>query len=133
MMAGPDFLYKDADGHFSLTKWKARIDRYDDVTFDAYIKDGTLIGHYLIDEPNDPANGMAARLGHHAREMARYSKAKWPGLPTIVRTYPDYLEKWAPYRSSMPPGRNTSSARATPTPSSRSQCGIRQAGRALAS
>ena len=98
MMAGPDFLYKDADGHFSLTKWKARIDRYDDVNFDAYIKDGTLIGHYLIDEPNDPANWNGQPIsGTTLEEMARYSKARWPGLPTIVRTYPDYLEKWAPY------------------------------------
>jgi hypothetical protein len=99
MMAGPDFLYKDADGHFSLTKWKARIDRYDGVNFDAYIKDGTLIGHYLIDEPNDPANWNGQTIpGTVLDEMARYSKAKWPNLVTIVRTQPDYLEKWGPYR-----------------------------------
>ena len=99
MMAGPDFNYKDADGHFSLTKWKARIDRYDDVNFDAFIKDGTLIGHYMIDEPNDPANWNGQPIsGETLDEMARYSKSKWPNLPTIVRTYPEYLEKWAPYR-----------------------------------
>ena len=99
MMAGPDFNYKDADGHFSLTKWKARIDRYDDVNFDAFIKDGTLIGHYMIDEPNDPANWNGQPIsGETLDEMGRYSKAKWPNLPTIVRTYPEYLEKWAPYR-----------------------------------
>jgi hypothetical protein len=99
MMAGPDYYYKDADGHFSLTKWKARVDRYDGVDFDAFIKDGTLIGHYLIDEPNDPANWNGRPIdGETLDEMARYSKAKWPGLVTIVRTTPDYLEKWAPYR-----------------------------------
>ena len=99
MMAGPDFLYKDANGHFSLTKWKERIDRYDGVDFDAFIRDGTLIGHYLIDEPNDPANWNGQTIsGETLDEMARYSKSKWPNLPTIVRTYPDYLEKWAPYR-----------------------------------
>ena len=99
MMAGPDYYSKDADGHFSLTKWKARIDRYDGVDFNAFIKDGTLIGHYLIDEPNDPANWNGEPIsGETLDEMARYSKAKWPNLPTIVRTTPDYLEKWAPYR-----------------------------------
>jgi hypothetical protein len=99
MMAGPDYYYKDADGHFSLTKWKARIDRYDGVDFDAFIKDGTLIGHYLIDEPNDPANWNGRPVdGETLDEMAHYSKVKWPGLVTIVRTTPDYLEKWAPYR-----------------------------------
>ena len=99
MMAGPDFLYKDADGHFSLTKWKARIDRYNKVNFDSYVRDGTIIGHYMIDEPNDPANWNGRPIsGETLDEMARYSKSKWPGLPTIVRTYPTYLERWAPYR-----------------------------------
>ena len=99
MMAGPDYLYKDADGHFSLTKWKARIDRYRNTDFDSYIKDGTLIGHYMIDEPNDPANWNGRPIsGETLDEMARYSKSRWPNLPTIVRTYPSYLEKWAPYR-----------------------------------
>jgi hypothetical protein len=99
MMAGPDFNYKDADGHFSLTKWKARIDRYNKTDFDSYIKDGTIIGHYMIDEPNDPANWNGRPVsGETLDEMARYSKSKWPSLPTIVRTYPTYLEKWAPYR-----------------------------------
>ena len=99
MMAGPEWQYKDADGHFSLTKWKARIDRYNKVDFDSYIKDGTIIGHYMIDEPNDPANWNGRPIdGRTLDEMARYSKSKWPNLPTIVRTYPTYLEKWAPYR-----------------------------------
>jgi hypothetical protein len=98
-MAGPEWLYKDADGHFSFTKWKARIDRYNNTEFDDYIRDGTLIGHYLIDEPNDPTNWNGRPIsGEVLDEMARYSKAKWPNLPTIVRTYPDYLERWAPYR-----------------------------------
>ena len=99
MMAGPSRLYQDADGHFSLTKWKARIDRYDGTNFNSFINDGTLIGHYLIDEPNDPANWNGRPIsGEVLDEMARYSKSKWPNLPTIVRTYPDYLEPWAPYR-----------------------------------
>jgi len=99
MMAGPERLYKTADGHFSLTKWKARIDRYRNVDFDSYIRDGTLVGHYLIDEPNDPSNWNGRPIsGTTLDEMARYSKQRWPGLATIVRTYPTYLEDWGPYR-----------------------------------
>jgi hypothetical protein len=99
MMAGPDYYYKDADGHFSLTKWKARIDRYNKANFNSYVTDGTIIGHYLIDEPNDPANWNGRTIdGKTLDEMARYSKSKWPNLATIVRTQPDYLEKWGPYR-----------------------------------
>jgi len=99
MMAGADWNYKDADGHFSLTKWKQRIDRYNSVNFNSYVSDGTIVGHYLIDEPNDPANWNGRPVdGHTLDEMARYSKAKWPNLVTIVRTQPDYLERWGPYR-----------------------------------
>ena len=77
MMAGPDFLYKDADGHFSLTKWKARIDRYSKVNFNSYVSDGTIIGHYMIDEPNDPANWNGRPVsGETLDEMARYSKCQ---------------------------------------------------------
>jgi hypothetical protein len=99
MMAGADWLYKDANGHFSLSKWKARIDRYRNVDFSSYVRSGTLVGHYLIDEPNNAArwNGRVIP-GTTVDEMARYSKQKWPGLATIVRTYPTYLERWGPYR-----------------------------------
>jgi hypothetical protein len=31
--------------------------------------------------------------------MARYSKSLYPSMPTIARTFPDYLAKWGPYRS----------------------------------
>ena len=78
---------------------RRRIDRYKNTNFDSYIRDGTIIGHYMIDEPNDPANWNGRPVsGETLDDMARYSKSKWPNLPTIVRTYPDYLEKWAPYR-----------------------------------
>ncbi|HET6578847.1 MAG TPA: hypothetical protein VFG66_11005, partial [Gemmatimonadales bacterium] len=35
-MAGNEKYYKDGSGHFSMTKWKQRIDRYKGVNFDAY-------------------------------------------------------------------------------------------------
>jgi hypothetical protein len=56
MFAGNEKYYKDGSGHFSLDKWKNRIDRFRGVDFNSYVSDGTIIGHYLIDEPNDPAN-----------------------------------------------------------------------------
>src|SRR5690348_3427341 len=36
MMAGSSKYYKDASGHFSITKWKQRIDRYRSVNFGSY-------------------------------------------------------------------------------------------------
>ncbi len=55
MMAGNQHYYKNADGTFSLSKWKARVDRFRHVNFSSFVSDGTVIAHYLIDEPYDPA------------------------------------------------------------------------------
>jgi hypothetical protein len=107
MFAGNERHYKDG-GRFSLAKWKARIDRFKGVNFTAFIEDGTVIGHYMIDEPNDPANWDGQPVPPSVlEEMARYSKQIWPNLPTIVRVEPDYLADnhqyldaaWAQYLS----------------------------------
>jgi len=95
MMAGAQNLYQNADGTFSLTKWKARIDRYRNVNFSTFINDGTVIAHYLIDEPYDPRNfGGKPVSGSTLEEMARYSKSIWPNLKTVVRAEPYYI-KWS--------------------------------------
>lgn len=98
-MSGGMSRYTDRSGNFSLSEWKAQIDRYRNVNFDSYIKDGTIIGHYLIDEPHHASKyGGQAISGTTLEEMAKYSKQKYPDMPTIARTYPSYLEKWGPYR-----------------------------------
>ena len=56
MLAGNPRHYKDGDGHFSLEKWKNRVNEFRGINFKPYIDDGTVIGHYLLDEPNDPKN-----------------------------------------------------------------------------
>ena len=98
MMAGPQAYYKNADGTFSLSKWKARIDRFKTVNFSAYVSDGTVIGHYLIDEPNDPTNWGGKPISPATvEEMAKYSKQLWPNLVTIARVAPAYLTGSHPY------------------------------------
>ncbi|HEU4682552.1 MAG TPA: hypothetical protein VFS51_12430 [Gemmatimonadales bacterium] len=85
---------KNSDGTFSFTKWKALVDKYKSVTasFAPYIADGTIIGHYLIDEPN-----MAHRWGGQQvpqatiEAMAKYSKEIFPSMPTLVRVVPTWL------------------------------------------
>lgn len=105
-LAGGDKYFKDADGDFNLSKWKARIDLFKGVDLRPYIADGTIIGHYLVDEPNDPANWNGRPISPATlEEMARYSKSIWPEMATIVRTTPDYLDRshryldaaWAQY------------------------------------
>jgi hypothetical protein len=92
MLAGHPRFYTDGNGHFSLTKWKARVDLFKGIDFDSYISDGTIVGHFLLDEPNDAKNWNGQPVSPSVVEqMAQYSKQLWPGLPTIVRTEPDYL------------------------------------------
>nr|MBA3553161.1 hypothetical protein [Gemmatimonadales bacterium] len=90
-----DRYIKDAAGNFSLSKWKARVDLFKSVNFSSYIKDGTIIGHYLIDEPQDVANWNGRPIPQATlEEMAKHSKERWPDMVTIVRTWPDYLDNW---------------------------------------
>ncbi len=94
MFAGNERNYKDGSGHFDLGKWKARVSRFRSVNFSDYVRDGTIVGHYLIDEPYDPANWSGRPVpGSTLEEMARYSKSLWPSMVTIVRAEP-YLIKW---------------------------------------
>ncbi len=95
MLAGNDRHFKDAAGHFSLSMWKSRIDRYRGVDISSFIQDGTIIGHYLIDEPNDPTNWNGETIsGSTVEEMARYSKSIWPAMNTIVRAQATYMDNF---------------------------------------
>ncbi|MBA3444514.1 MAG: hypothetical protein H0T58_06630 [Gemmatimonadales bacterium] len=92
MFAGNERHYKDADGHFDLGKWKARVDNFKSTNFTSYVSDGTVLAHFLMDEPNDPANWNGKQVtAAQLEEMAEYSKRLWPSMPTVVRTEPAYL------------------------------------------
>ncbi len=105
--SGSPKYYRDG-GRFSLSKWKARVNRFRGANLSSFIKDGTIIGHYMIDEPNDPANWRGHPVSPGTlEEMAKFSKQLWPNMATIVRTEPRYLSRnhryldaaWAQYLS----------------------------------
>ena len=92
-LAGNERRYKDAQGHFSFAMWKARIDRFRGLNFAPYIRDGTIVGHYILDEPHDPTNwGGTVVTRAQVDQLARYSKQLWPSMPTLVRGWPAYLK-----------------------------------------
>jgi hypothetical protein len=92
MMAGSEKYYKDSNGHFSLTKWKQRVDRFKGIDFSSYINDGTILAHYMIDEPQDPSNWNGQPIPPSTVDaMGQYSKQLWPGMATVVRTEPRYF------------------------------------------
>jgi hypothetical protein len=92
MCNGEDKYVKNADGTFSLTKWKSLVDRFRKVNLGPYIADGTLLGHFLIDEPHRAAKWGGKPIPQATVEaMAAYSKQIWPTLPTLVRVVPSWL------------------------------------------
>jgi hypothetical protein len=89
---GKDSYVRNSNGTFSLTKWKDLVGRYRNVQLGPYIADGTIVGHFLIDEPH-----RASRWGGKAisqatlEEMAKFSKQLWPDMTTMVRVAPSWL------------------------------------------
>jgi hypothetical protein len=92
MCKGADSYVKNADGTFSFTKWKALVDRFKTVNLGPYITDGTILGHFLIDEPHRAARWGGKIIPQSTIEaMAKYSKQIWPGMTTFVRVVPSWL------------------------------------------
>jgi hypothetical protein len=92
MCMGEDKYVKNPDGTFSLTKWKALVDRFRNVNLAPYISDGTLLGHFLIDEPHRTAKWGGKIISQATVEaMAAYSKQIWHTMPTFVRVVPSWL------------------------------------------
>jgi len=89
---GRDSYVKNPDGTFSLTKWKELVARFKSVNLTPYINDGTIVGHFLIDEPHRTAKWGGKIIPQATVEaMAQYSKQLWPTMTTFVHTKTDWL------------------------------------------
>jgi hypothetical protein len=90
--SGSSRLFTDSNG-FNLAMWKRQVDKFRGYDLSSYIADGTLMGHWIMDEPNDPSNWFGHTVSlSDVDEMARYSKEIWPDLPAIIRGWPWYLQ-----------------------------------------
>jgi hypothetical protein len=91
-IAGPKAGYKNSDGTFNLSKWKAKVAVFRGYNLAQYVNSGTLLGHYMIDEPFCTGCwGGRAIPSYQVEEMSKYSKSLWPALPTGVRAPPTTL------------------------------------------
>ncbi len=91
-MTNNESSIRDEHG-FSFEKWKQKVDRYRGFDFSSYIADGTLVAHYIMDEPYDPTNWNGKPVtAAEVEELAKYSKEIWPDLPTIVGVWPGYVK-----------------------------------------
>jgi hypothetical protein len=89
---GHDRYIQNADRTFSLTKWKALIDQYRSVNLAPFIADGTILGHFLIDEPHVTGRWGGKIITQATIEaMAAYSKQIWPTMPALARVVPSWL------------------------------------------
>jgi hypothetical protein len=82
-LTGDHPRYTTPDGDFDLAAWKGMLDPWSGSGVEAFIDDGTLVGHMLLDdihnfEGQDP-DGAALD------EMARYSHELFPDLMVFVR------------------------------------------------
>lgn len=82
MTPGPDY-----NNDFDLEGWKDHIDTWAESGVQAYIDDGTLVGHMLLDDILNFSyiSGSTDPTGDELDEMARYSEEAFPGLMTFVR------------------------------------------------
>ncbi len=91
-LAGGEGSHKNADGTFNLTKWKTGVDRFRNINFSSYVADGTIVGHFLVDEPH-----FASRWGDKGipqatvEAAAQHSKLRWPNMPTLVNAPANWL------------------------------------------
>jgi hypothetical protein len=91
-LVGSERRLRDERGHFSYDRWKARVDRYLGLDISSYIADGTILGHYMMDEPGDASNWAGIPVpASVVDQMAKYSKELWPGMATVVRGWPRHL------------------------------------------
>jgi hypothetical protein len=88
-----DATVRNTDGTFNLDKWKTQVARFRDVRFGPYIDDGTIIGHFIVDEPHFASRWGGKRIPQSTVEaMARYSKGLWRTMKTIVTAPPTWLD-----------------------------------------
>jgi hypothetical protein len=91
-LGGSDANSQNADGTFNLAKWKSMVDRFKDINFSSYIADGTILGHYLLDEPHFPSKWGGSIVPQSiVEEMAQYSKQLWPAMTTMISAPPRWL------------------------------------------
>jgi hypothetical protein len=95
-LAGGPGKFTNADGTYNFDLWKARVGRYSGIEFTSYISDGTVLGHYLIDQPNCSTCWGGQAISPDAVEaMAQYSKSIWPTMTTFARADPTWLEGYS--------------------------------------
>jgi hypothetical protein len=90
-MVGTHSGCQNPDQTFNLDKWKTQIDAYNRIDLSGYVRDGTLIGTFAVDEPHRKKMWGGAVIPPDLMDKAAaYSKGIWPYLPVFLRAGTDY-------------------------------------------
>ena len=93
------------NGQFDKAKWKALVDTSYRLGLEPYIEDGTIMAHYVIDEPIWPSSWGATVPSDVLDELCAYSKNYWPTLPCTIRATPsDLIKHAAGFKTTWPGG-----------------------------
>lgn len=99
LVEGPEDVANPAST-FSLALWERSVDRYRAIDISPYMADGTIIGHFLFDEPRDPANWGGVAVSYaEVDSAAAYSKSIWPTMRTGAGSSAVDMEAGAPYHA----------------------------------
>jgi hypothetical protein len=91
-LAGGRAKYMNPDKTFNVDMWKAIIDEFDVSIIQEYVDDGTVVAHYVLDEPHAGSQWSGEDVDPAlVDEAACYSKSKWPNLPVLIRTHPGWV------------------------------------------
>jgi concanavalin A-like lectin/glucanase superfamily protein len=90
--------FTSGTGVFDIAKWKLAFDNVKTMDMSGYLADGTLIGHYAIDEPfSDFPKNMSSEL---LEQICQYQKEApntgWSDVPCIIREKNTKLHEYAP-------------------------------------
>lgn len=81
---GNENFQTNGDRIFVLSEWKTAFNDVSSMNLSEYVADGTLIGHYAIDEPFSDFDNMTSGF---LEDMCEYQKsfAGWRSVPCLVR------------------------------------------------
>jgi hypothetical protein len=97
-LAGLPDNYRNSDGTFCLSCFMGRLDEYASVGFAPYVASGTLRGHIMFEDADDPAQwgGEPIPLTDIAA-AATYSKSLFPSVDVGVGASAAYLDQGGPW------------------------------------
>jgi hypothetical protein len=80
VLTGGHSNYTDSNGCFSVTMWRAALDRNNLAAIQPYVDDGTITGLYAIDEPHDWGNPACGPTLAQIDEICSYAEDRIPGI-----------------------------------------------------